>query len=73
MKIEYTGIEPYYAYGSITERPKYKFTALCTSDTCRTRKSGTNFTDVGVVKNVSKTTDTCPDCKEYLFWEKTPA
>jgi hypothetical protein len=72
MRFEYTGVSDE-GYGITIPRRKYKFRALCTSDVCRTKMSGANLTDAGTIKDVPKTTETCPDCEEYLFWEKTPA
>lgn len=61
-----------------TPVPVYKFKALCTSDECRPKnRTGRGNTgkrqETGVVKLVSKSCDICPDCSEYLFWEKSVA
>lgn len=47
----------------------YVFIPICTSDECRL-KNKLNKTDIGVVKNVNKTIDFCPDCEYALFWRK---
>lgn len=57
------------------ERPFYNFRAVCTSDECRTDKKKVikSLTGPGVVKEVKKTVNWCPDCGDALFWEKTRA
>jgi len=55
------------------ERPWYSFKAICTSNQCRSDKSKVvrTSTGPGVIKNVPKTSNQCPDCEDFLFWEKT--
>ncbi len=59
-------------YSVIKPSATYKFRALCTSHSC-SRSKTEEHTDTGTVKQVLKNTDTCPDCGNYLYWEKRQA
>ncbi len=41
----------------------WTYKALCTSERC-------SKTDIGVEKNVGRSENVCPDCGDYLFWER---
>lgn len=45
----------------------FSFRAICTSEDCCTPKN------LGIVKNVRRTVDECPDCGYFLFWERNLA